>query len=242
MYYILLGLAPAIFFVWYIYKKDKWQPEPLSQIRKIFFLGMASIIPAIILESVLTTYCFHTDLRTVEEVFSIRVLFLFLIVGPIEELCKYSVVKRFIFHTEHFDERIDGVVYMVVAAMGFAGFENIMYIINSPNPTLVGIIRCVTSTPGHAIFSGFFGIFLGNAYICRKNQEYGKAWGQIILGFLIALTLHAIYDLFAFSQNTAIVLGGIAGFVIFFGILLIVIVNKLAHESKLELEQSKSKE
>ena len=170
------------------------------------------------------------------------VLFLFLIVGPIEELCKYSVVKRFIFHTEHFDERIDGVVYMVVAAMGFAGFENIMYIINSPNPTLVGIIRCVTSTPGHAIFSGFFGIFLGNAYICRKNQEYGKAWGQIILGFLIALTLHAIYDLFAFSQNTAIVLGGIAGFVIFFGILLIVIVNKLAHESKLELEQSKSKE
>jgi RsiW-degrading membrane proteinase PrsW (M82 family) len=159
----------------------------------------------------------------------------------VEEFCKYIVVKCFIFNTEHFDERLDGVVYMVVASMGFAGFENVMYILGSSNPTMTGIIRCVTSTPAHAIFSGFLGLFLGNAYICRKNQEYGKAWGQIILGFLIAVLLHGIYDICAFSQNPIILLGGILFFILIFGTILIIRVNALSKESKLELE-NKNKE
>jgi RsiW-degrading membrane proteinase PrsW (M82 family) len=50
---ILVALAPCAFWLWLIYKGDKYQPEPKFQIIKIFLLGAAVAIPVAIIESIL---------------------------------------------------------------------------------------------------------------------------------------------------------------------------------------------
>ena len=45
-----LAFLPGVFWLWYFYKKDKFEPEPKRLIVKTFFWGMAGIIPAFIFE------------------------------------------------------------------------------------------------------------------------------------------------------------------------------------------------
>lgn len=198
-YYILLGFAPAVFFLWYFYRKDKWEPEPKMQVLKIFFLGMVSIPFAALVEWLMITKVFMiTNISDEYLPFELTIIACFLAIGPIEEFFKYSVVKVFIYPKDDFNEPMDGVVYMIAAAMGFAGLENVMYIINSGNPTFVGIMRGLLATPAHAIFSGFVGLYLGRAKFCKGYMESA---GWIILGLFIGTFLHGLYDLLVMSRS-----------------------------------------
>ena len=47
--------------------------------------------------------------------------------GFIEELSKIAIFFLFIFDNKHYDDIYDGVVYMTLIALSFAGLENIMY-------------------------------------------------------------------------------------------------------------------
>jgi RsiW-degrading membrane proteinase PrsW (M82 family) len=234
-YGLLLGLPPAIFFAWYIYKKDKWQPEPKDLVIGTFRSCFSMVILAGIIEKVICIFFFPKTNNN--EIIPWLIEF-FIIVGPIEELFKYAVVRYGAYKTEYFDEKIDGVVYMSASAMGFAGFENAMYIASSAAPNTVALLRSVTSTPAHLIFSGFLGLFLGSAYICNKNGENGKAKLLIFIGFIVASLLHGLYDIIATLSDVRYQLGGIALFILFFGGILIYRVEALAHESKLELESN----
>ena len=230
---LLLGLPPAIFFAWYIYKKDKWQPEPKELVIGTFkssfsMVIIAAIIELFLLKVVMSQASFDAMARWFIE--------FFLVVGPIEELCKYAVVRYGAYKSEYFDERIDGVVYMAASAMGFAGLENALYIIKSGSPTTVALLRAVTSTPAHLIFSGFLGLFLGSAYVCNKNGDSGKAKLLIFIGFIIASALHGLYDIIATLSDIRWQFGGIVAFILIFGGILIFRVEALAHESKLEQE------
>ncbi len=241
LYYLLLGIAPAIFYLCYIYKKDKWEPEPKLQVVKIFFLGILAIPLAGVAEYFLMKMwnldVFQAGPKAPSAILS--AIACFLVIAPIEEFFKYSAVKVFIYPKKDFNEPIDGVVYMVAAAMGFAGIENFMYIINDSHPTTVGILRGVLSTPAHAIFSGFIGIYLGRAKFCDNSL---KAAGLIIWGFLIAIGLHGAYNFFLLSGsilNFPIRLEFLAiGMMIVAAIVLVAMINKAAHASPFRKEDN----
>lgn len=203
LYFIFLGLAPAIFWMWYIYRKDVWEPEPKKQIVKIFFLGVLAIIPTGILEYVFQHNIYNITIDKMQTSLILNMVICFLVIGPIEELFKYSVVKGFMYHHKDFNEKLDGVVYMVAAAMGFSGLENVMYIANvgyhdPTQATTVAVLRGVLATPAHAIFSGFLGVFLGEAKFCGSRW---KGLGLTAIGFLIATFLHGLYDTLAFAGS-----------------------------------------
>jgi len=42
---LVVAIAPALFWLLYFYRKDKYEPEPLSWIVKIFLLGALIVIP-----------------------------------------------------------------------------------------------------------------------------------------------------------------------------------------------------
>ena len=198
LFYAFLGISPAIFWLLYIYKKDKWEPEPRSQVAKIFFLGIVSIVPAGLAEILLLKICFQIDHSVIRQSIWVILTVCFLVVGPIEEFFKYSVVKVFIFFRKDFNEPIDGVVYMSASAMGFAALENVMYIMgHSPikMALTVAIMRGILSTPAHLIFSGFVGVYLGKAKFCSSKI---KSVGLIIYGLLIGILLHGMYNTLAF--------------------------------------------
>lgn len=90
-------------------------------------------------------------------------------------------------HTE-FDEPMDGIIYAAAAGLGFASIENILYVLEGG--ASVGIIRAITSVPGHVIFSCIWGFALGTA----KFRPASQRTGIIFMGLSGAIQLHAIYN------------------------------------------------
>ncbi|MDD1682420.1 MAG: PrsW family glutamic-type intramembrane protease [Methanoregula sp.] len=169
---LALAIAPTLFILLYIYRKDRYEPEPLHLIAWVFFIGAFSVIPAALVE-----------LLFPEGIFSSAV------VAPVvEEAAKFLVVFLAIYRHPGFDEPMDGIVYATAAGLGFATVENILYVIEGG--LAVGIIRAIASVPGHVVFSCIWGFALGTAKFRPDNERTGI----ILTGLLSAMLLHGIFN------------------------------------------------
>ncbi|MDD1678771.1 MAG: PrsW family glutamic-type intramembrane protease [Methanomicrobiales archaeon] len=181
-----VAAAPAIFWLWYFYRKDRYEPEPKFLILRTFLLGMGVTIPVAFIEGILP----------------LSDLILAVLAAPvIEELAKYMVVKRTVYQNREFDEPMDGVVYAASAALGFATLENIVYItsayLTSPveDVLVVYALRALLSVPGHALFSSMWGYALGRAKFDPAHKT-----GFILLGLALAMLLHGIFNFILYSS------------------------------------------
>lgn len=183
-YLLILGFAPALFWLWYFYLKDRYAPEPRAWILRIFLLGMLSTIPIALVEG-LIGIVFPSD------------VFLVVVVAPVvEEIGKFLVVYWFVFRRPVFDEPVDGIVYAVTAALGFAALENFVYLFAAYSETLslpleLSLLRAVLSVPGHALMSSMWGYALGQSLV----TPHPLATRLIYHGLLLAILLHAAFNL-----------------------------------------------
>lgn len=183
-YLLILGFAPALFWLWYFYLKDRYAPEPRAWILRIFLLGMLSTIPIALVEG-LIGIVFPSD------------VFLAVVVAPVvEEIGKFLVVYWFVFRHPVFDEPVDGIVYAVTAALGFAALENFVYLFAAYSETLtlpleLSLLRAVLSVPGHALMSSMWGYALGQSLV----TPHPLATRLIYHGLLLAILLHAAFNL-----------------------------------------------
>ena len=168
---LLLELAPGIFLLWYLYRKDRYEPEPPRLVLWIFLLGALSVIPAALIESP-----FPESITG------------FIVAPFVEELVKFSVVFLFVYHQAEFNEPMDGIVYAAAASLGFATVENVFYVLDGG--AAVGILRAVASVPGHVIFSCVWGAALGIA----KFRPSSSRSGIIAAGLIGAMVLHGIFN------------------------------------------------
>jgi RsiW-degrading membrane proteinase PrsW (M82 family) len=169
---LVLAIAPAVFILWYVYRKDYYEPEPLRLVVLVFLLGGLSVIPAAVIE-----YPFPTGMITSS------------VVAPfVEEMIKFCVVFFFVYHLPEFDEPVDGMVYAAAAGLGFAAVENIFYVLEGG--IAVGVLRAIASVPGHMIFSCVWGYALGTA----KFRPGSVGRPGIIAGLAGAIVLHGIFN------------------------------------------------
>lgn len=179
---LALAIAPGLAISIYIYWKDKFDPEPKKLLIWAFFLGILSIIPAVILEmAVMKMGIVYNDSIIKTGVYS------FVGVAIIEEGVKFFVVFRFLYPKKDFDEPFDGITYCVMASMGFATLENIAYTVDYGMAT--GILRMFTAVPAHAAFGVIMGYFMGLAKFDTERSNTLLAYAL----FVPAL-LHAAYD------------------------------------------------
>jgi RsiW-degrading membrane proteinase PrsW (M82 family) len=172
---LALAIAPAIFVLCYFYLKDRYEPEPLGWVVKVFFIGAFMVIPAALLEAPFPEGLFVT-----------------VIVAPIvEESLKFAAVYFTVYRDEEFDEPVDGIVYGVAAALGFAMVENIMYVLEGG--LAVGIVRAIASVPAHALFASVWGYTLGLARF-RPEKERPLL---IASGLAAAMVFHGVFNLLA---------------------------------------------
>lgn len=178
---LTLAFAPGLFWLWYFFKRDKLEPEPLHYIRNCFFLGMAVVFPAALAEVPLALESFEASL----------------VIGApiIEELAKFLVVRYTVFRTAEFDEPMDGVVYAAAVALGFASLENAFYLFaeyrHGPQPfAFVTVFRALLSVPGHAIWSSMWGYALGIAKF--SDEQIRKK--LIAEGLALAMVMHAVFN------------------------------------------------
>lgn len=194
---VLLGLIPS--FAWFVFyaREDVKHPEPKSLIFYTFILGGAV-----------------TFLVLVVQVFLNRVLptigvgnysfISFLVLATVEEAAKFGVVFFFIHKLKDFDEPLHAMIYMIVAALGFAAVENIASLFQAANGSLLNIaivesltLRFIGATLLHTLTSGFVGYCWSVAFVRGARGFTLRHEGELnplFKGLFIAALLHAVFN------------------------------------------------
>ncbi|NLA30399.1 MAG: PrsW family intramembrane metalloprotease [Methanomicrobiales archaeon] len=187
---LALALGPGVFWTWYFYRRDRFEPEPAALVIKIFLLGALVTLPVAFIEGLFG-------------LFIASPLVMGVIVAPIIEECgKFQVVRRIAYRNIEFDEPMDGIVYAASAGLGLASLENVLYVFTAymTSPSLaVGTIiaRAIFSVPGHALFSSVWGYALGRAKFMAAEHR----GAVVIRGLILGMVLHGIFNLLLFSAE-----------------------------------------
>ena len=184
---LLSAIAPALIVIIYINAKDKYEREPKSVLLISFLLGA---IVSVVITTIL--YVFFDFFIPITNEFSIgQMLFkAFVVVALSEEFSKYIIVRYYSQKHKAFNEPFDGIVYAVMVSMGFAMVENLIYVFQGGYE--VAIVRAFTAVPAHATFGVLMGYFMG------KAKFSGKRISDNLIGLLLAILFHGIYDFFLF--------------------------------------------
>jgi len=125
--------------------------------------------------------------------------FLLVIIAPvIEELFKLILTYSICLRRKVNDEPIDASIYMLTAALGFAAVETALFLTgplakgNVIDSLIAGNFRSIGPMLIHLISSAMLGIFIGLAFY----KSWIKKIFYLIIGFLIAVILHAIFNFF----------------------------------------------
>ena len=187
MTYILLALAvlPVLVLTIFIYSQDKYQKEPAGKLLKAFFFGVLSIIPAILLESLLGS--FTPAIPILGGLWDG-----FVVAGCSEELCKLLMLSLAIWKSREFDEYFDGIVYACFTSLGFACFENVMYVLDAgdfASALQTGTLRAVLSVPAHFLF----GVMMGYHFALAKFDTVRRK-RHLWHAFLYPMLMHGTFD------------------------------------------------
>ncbi len=213
LFAILGGALPAILWLWFwLYQEDRDEPEPVGLISVTFIIGGVMVFLAMWLEKIVLNMVSDNTVQII-------------LWASIEELLKLIGVSFIIFGNNIIRKPIDYPMYFIATALGFAAFENVLYLIKplSINETIVGMLtgnlRFLGSTLLHAISSAMIGSALGLSFYIQ-----GKRIGYFFIGIFCAIVLHSVFNFF-------IMKGSGENFLSVFGFLWVVaIINILIFE------------
>ena len=183
---VVVAAAPSLFLLTFFYLKDRYEREPLQHILIAFGLGLYSMIAAHGMATTAESWVPGVWLRTGGE--PAKLFDAFVLSGCVEELAKWVVLIAAVYHWDEFDEPLDGVVYGVAVALGFATLENFLFV------TRLGIgaawQRALFAVPAHALFGATMGYYAGRA----KFDSGGARWRDRTLCLLAPITFHGLYN------------------------------------------------
>jgi RsiW-degrading membrane proteinase PrsW (M82 family) len=192
---VVLAVAPSLALFLFFYLRDRERKAPARTILFTFLLGAGALLPA-----ALVSFCLEqlTGWRVGAPGLLQSFLGAMLVVGLVEESAKYIVVRFYCYHRREFDEPYDGILYSVIAALGFATVENIYYVLAHGAGT--GVVRALIAVPNHAFDGVLMGFFLGLAKFASSDRR-----GNILsaLGLVLAVVAHGFYDLIVFRVDSA---------------------------------------
>lgn len=139
----------------------------------------------------------------------------FIIVALTEEYFKRVVVMKIAYKNNEFDERLDGIVYCVVASLGFATIENIGYVLNYwTQDSSLWIFRALLSVPVHMLLGVTMGYYLALSKFCTNKALSKKFYKKSLI---IPMLFHGLYD-FLIMMNTGVLAFFVFPFMIYFWI------------------------
>lgn len=199
----IIAIIPGLAICYLIFRIDKYEREPLWALLFLFFLGMLATIPAIAVQ-------FWSGAVTAFKSQSAAITFLssFGVVAASEETAKCAILMIGAFPRKFFNEPVDGIVYAVLVAMGFATVENLIYANNFGMNTTV--VRAFTAVPAHFVFAIVQGYFIGLAKFQPERRIE-----LILMGLAIAIGMHGMYDFLILQELSSwlTVLGSVSVYV-----------------------------
>ena len=214
---LILAVSPSLIWLFFYLKEDP-HPEPRLWIFIIFIMGVALAPIVIFLEMTLNIWG--------------NGVLIFIIAPLVEEAAKYGVVHLSLNKNPVLNEPVDGMIYVIVAALGFAAIENVFAIFSFIpvgsygylNATLNFMsMRFISAVALHGLASGIAGYYFSRFYFMERNPIL------IFKGLFFASSLHGVYN-FLIMRNEGsyyiiligFVLGAVAALVIY-------LFNRLKH-------------
>lgn len=220
---IYLSLLPSILLGNYIYKNDKVEKEPTKLLVGCFIGGVISGIVVILMYLLGFNYQMNPNDQVSILIYS------FITVSLIEELAKFLLLYFITYKNKEFNYMYDSVVYASFLGLGFAIFENLIYILGSYD-LLTIFVRGFVTLPAHIFFGIFMGYYLGLSKKCEIEGKRKDKFKYLILALLVPVLLHGFFDYCLFTGD---VLTSIL-FVIFVLVLYIASFNKVKELSKIK--------
>ncbi len=188
---VAVAITPTIALATGIYLTDRYDKEPWHLLLRVFLMGALSTIPIILIQRILLYINVFTGILSTAYAS-------FIVAGLTEEFFKRAVVVYSVYNDENFNEKLDGVVYAVFSALGFATIENIMYVVFRFTGTYyVGIIRGLLSVPGHMLF----GITMGYYLSLTKYTENPRLKSHYYrMSLAIPTILHGLFNFILMAQ------------------------------------------
>jgi protease PrsW len=194
---LFIAIAPGIALALIFYLTDWHEREPIRLLIKLFALGFIAVIPTAVIEQGLLMLNPFTGILSIAFI-------AFLVAGFTEELVKRHLVIRYALNSVEFDERLDGIIYAVFVALGFATAENINYVVFafSSNP-YVGIYRGLVSVPAHMLFAITMGYYIS---LSKFSVETGLKRAYLRKALVMPFLLHGIFDFILMAQMDIVLL------------------------------------
>ncbi len=194
---LVIAFAPGVFWLWMVYRRDRYRPEPRALVVRTFIWGMVVSIPVAVLEFGLIFIVDPgvIDFPEVDQLSLGTAAYMsFIVAGVTEELGKYLVVRRTVYRSPYFDEPMDGLIYASASALGFASLENVGYLLTYGWELI--LLRGPISTLAHVLFSAMWGYPLG---VSKVRQKRMRAW--TLLGLLCSMAAHGLFNFLIFTQS-----------------------------------------
>lgn len=212
---VAAALLPAIVLCRYVYKKDKVEKEPIGLLIKLLLAGVISCFPAAAVEGIAEEAidgafsAVYGGMVTESGTYLYLAVTYFIGVALVEEGFKWGVLVKLTKNNREFNCIFDGMVYAIFVSLGFAAFENVLYVLDYGWAT--AITRGLLSVPGHMFDAVMMGYYYSRwqifekAAIAEKNlirlgfaEKGGKApfdykkekW----LSLIVPVIFHGIYD------------------------------------------------
>lgn len=197
---IIVALLPAILLWGYIWKKDQ-KKEPTKLLAKATGYGVLICFPIALVEIIISTILFGPDGQPNTLIGTTANAFL--VAAIPEETFKLLALWLILRKNPFFDEHFDGIVYAVCVGLGFAGFENILYLFqNIENWMSVAFFRSLMAVPGHYAFAILMGYYYSKYHFVDHSR---RTAAMIIVAPVLA---HGIYDALLMTSMVNLVLGG----------------------------------
>jgi len=181
----VIAVTPALIGLFCIYQADRVDKEPAKLLFLTFLFGALSVIPSIIVEE------FLIRINIFKGIYQ-AMYNAFIVAGLTEEYFKRLVVLKLPFRTSYFNEKMDGIIYSVFAALGFATVENVLYVVyRYTNNPFIGLYRGVFSVPAHGVFGITMGYYLS---ISRFHSDRAEKKASFRKSLLMPVILHGTFD------------------------------------------------
>ena len=193
LFLLILSILPSVLILLYIYRKDKYEQEPLALLLKAFVSGALSVVIWLAIYYLLLESIIPTEPDTGSHFANAFIEAFFAAAIP-EELVKFAMLYWLIWKNPNFNERFDGIIYAVFVSLGFATLENIMYVLQLG--VGVAVLRALTAVPAHALFGVAMGFYFSYAKFLpeRQNKYFALCIG-------IPILLHGVYDFILMWQS-----------------------------------------
>ncbi|MGI6581640.1 MAG: PrsW family intramembrane metalloprotease [Erysipelotrichaceae bacterium] len=190
----IAAVVPGLAYAAYLYIRDRKEKEPLWLLALMLFGGLLATIASFFLETWADNILF--------EIFDYPNTLFYLIsafigVALVEEGTKFLFLNIFSWKSIHFNCLYDGLIYSVFVSLGFAISENILYVYSYGLQT--AFLRAFTAIPAHVCFGVVMGAYYSKARMLANQGRESSARQNKILGLLLAVFLHGLYDYFLFD-------------------------------------------